>query len=244
MWRVGGVWLCCACGFTPRASDDGGVRDGVILDAGGPVTFVIAANASTSNSSQLSYPLAVPPGDARFLLVSVEIGSSCTGTAATVTSITYNGVALMPITSIVGTPCGTNSRSEQWQLVAPAVGTANVAVTLSKTGLSVHSGALELTGVNQAMPVRASASMSGAGNASSLAVASIDGDLVINTVGQGNGISGPGTSQTTIYIRNSSASSTLDNTAASTSPGAAMVTSTWKFTNADEWQTISSSIRP
>ena len=69
-------------------------------------------------------------------------------------------------------------------------------------------------------------------------------DVVVNTVGQGTGITAPGAGQTSAFIHNVSTSNTLDNSAASTAPGTPTVTMTWSFKAADEWQTISSAIRP
>ncbi len=209
------------------------------------VSFAAAANSSTTGISTVSYPLTIPAGANRFLIVSAQLGSNCAGSSPTVASITYAGVALTPITSVVGTPCGPATRSEQWQLVAPATGSNNVDVTLSAAAPSLHSGVMAFTGVDQTTPVRAFASASGSTAAASVTVASAANDIVVNTVGEGRLITGPGAGQTQRFLKNGSNGTTLDNSAGSTAPGAASVTMTWTFGGgADEWQSISSSVRP
>ncbi len=209
------------------------------------VAFTTAASAQTGVSNTLTYALTIPAGANRLLIVSAQIGSNCASSTPTVTGVTYAGVALTRITSIVGTPCGpAATRSEQWRLIAPATGTNDVVVTLSAIPDSLHSGAMAFAGVDQAAPVRAFASASGTGLSSFVSVTSAIGDLVVNTVGQGGSVTAPGGGQTQRFLFNWSSSTTLDNSAGSTAPGAASVAMTWTFGSSDEWQTMSSSLRP
>jgi hypothetical protein len=120
----------------------------------------------------------------------------------------------------------------------------DVLITLSGAVQNAHSGAMVFTGVDQDTPVRASASASGVGTASTVTVESAPGDLVVNTVGQGSKIGEPGPGQTERFIRNVDASATLNNSAGSTAPGTGSVTMTWTFPSPDEWQTIALSLRP
>ncbi len=202
--------------------------------------------------SSVTYALTTAGTD-RVLIVSVGLGiNDCGGTTVpTVSGVTYFGVALTRITSIVGTPCGANTtRSEQWRLIDPATGTNNVVVTLSAatvSGQTIHSGAMAFSGVDQTTPVRAFAAASGTGTSSTVTVTSAVGDMVVNTVGQGNIITAPGGGQTQRFLNNVSNSTTINNSAGSTAPGAASsVAMTWTFgsTPVDEWQTISSSLQP
>jgi hypothetical protein len=208
--------------------------------------FVAAASANDKVVASLSYALAIPPGDGRFLLVSVQLGSNCTADVPNVVAVTYGGVALTRITAILGTPCGmTTTRSEQWQLVAPPTGAHDVAVTLATAGLTIHSGALAFTGIDPMTPVRATAIARGNGAQSAVTVTSQPGDLVVNTVGQGAGIDATGAGQTERFKRNASGSDTLDNSAASTAVAdGSTTTMTWTFKIADEWQSISSALQP
>src|SRR6266850_74171 len=64
----------------------------------------------------------------RLMIVAVHMNIGVS-TGSTVASITYNGVA-MGLTSAVSDAGAPNTRTELWGLVAPAVGTHNVVVTL------------------------------------------------------------------------------------------------------------------
>lgn len=249
------IALTAACGHVempgPDAQTipDAPTPDAPTPDAPSAAPMVVDHNVQrVTNDSILPVTLTVKEGAARYLLVSVAIGSSCSDTSvATVTSVTYGSVALERIAQIVGTKCSaTATRSEQWGLVAPAVGTSDVVVTLSARAASLHVGVLDLTGINQAMPVRKPAAV-GSGNSSTgtVSVMSDVGDLVVSTVGDGDSILGPGGGQTQEFTSPGSGSNTLDNAAASTAAGASpMVLMDWTFGIADEWQMIVSSLRP
>jgi hypothetical protein len=215
-------------------------------DARIPPAFAAVVSARGAGVASLTYSLAIPPGAGRFLLVSVQLGSDCTAAVPAVTGVTYSGLALTRIATIIGTPCGmTTTRSDQWQLIAPPDGAHDVVVTLAGNANTVHSGALAFTGIDQATPVRASAIARGDSTQSSVGVVSQPGDLVVNTVGQGGGIVAPGAGQTERFKRNASGDNTLDNSAASTAAAAGTTTTmTWTFTVTDEWQTISLVLKP
>ena len=228
------------------AEPDAAIPPDAPPDARIPPAFAAVASARGAGVASLTYSLVIPPGAGRFLLVSVQLGSNCTAAVPAVTGVTYGGLALTQITTIVGTPCGmTTTRSDQWQLVAPPEGAHSVVVTLAGAASTVHSGALAFTGIDQTTPVRASAIARGDGTQSSVAVASQPGDLVVSTVGQGGGITAPGAGQAERFKRNASGDNTLDNSAASTATAAGLMTTmTWAFTVTDEWQTISSALAP
>lgn len=209
------------------------------------ISFVATAEANAGAVASLTYPLTIPAGTDRALIVSVQLGSNCATAVPTVSGVTYAGVALTRIRTIAGTPCGlATTRSEQWRRIAPATGTNNIVVTLSAaTGFTIHSGAMAFTGVAQTTPVRASAAARGTGTSSTVTVTSAVDDMVVNTVGHGCGITAAG--QTQRFLNNVSCGNTLDNSAGSTAAGAApSVAMTWTFGVSDEWQTISSSLRP
>ncbi len=235
---------------TQDAAIDAAAPDGTTADAPPdafvPPQFVAQAYTSGAAVTSVRYSLTVPPGSGRFLIVTVQLGSMCAGTVPDVTSVAYDGVPLARITSITGTPCGmTTTRSDQWQLIAPAVGAHDVAVVLAGSALTVHSGALAFAGIDQTTPVRATAIARGAGTASTVTVNTAPGDLVVDTVGQGSKILAPGAGQTQRFLDNISGSDTLDNAAASTAiatgPTATMI---WTFAASDEWQTIATSLQP
>lgn len=114
--------------------------------------MAIATNASSltssggySNSLTVSHTVA---GSDRLLLVGIH----CRTATADVTGVTYGGVAM----TLVGTNENTSVVGMQWyRLIAPAVGTANVVVSLANYRLFsvvIYS----LTGVDQTTPIEAS----------------------------------------------------------------------------------------
>jgi hypothetical protein len=157
-----------------------GLSDAALVS---PPVLVASAKTRTAGTSSLLFPLTVPPGVDRFLIVSAGIGSErMDPNVAMVTGVTYAGVPLKRIDAATGTTCGANvTRSEQWQLVAPAMGTNDVVITLSEPGLTLHGGALAFTGSNQTIPVRASMTGRGANTAASVVVPSAIGDLVVSS---------------------------------------------------------------
>lgn len=245
-----------ACGHVagpgPDAAVDarGGADAAADVPSGAPVVppvLVASAGSHADNAMTALVSLTVPEGDNRFLLVWVGVGSNCAdATVPTIQSVAYAGLPLTRVTTNSGTPCGpTVTRSEQWQLTSPGTGAHDIVVMLSAAAVTVHLGALALTGVNQTTPVRASATGSGKDVAASVVVDSAPDDLVVSTVGQGFAVTGPGTGQTAAYIVNATRDTTLDNSAASTAPGAApVVAMNWTFAMSDEWQMIVSSIEP
>lgn len=220
-----------------------------------PPQFAGEAHASTANTNGLDYVFEVKPGDRRFLLVTVQVGSLCGSPTPTTSSVTFDSQPLTRVNSITGTAnCADATRSEQWGLVGPHIGIHHVLVSMNGNPLTVHSAALSFTGVNQLMPVRNfMPARGGVGGelTPSVTVSSATGDLVVNTVGHGGGIVdghrggivGPlGCDERFRY--NVSASNTLDNSAACTAPGATEVVIAWQVDSEDEWQAISSSLQP
>lgn len=207
---------------------------------------IAAQGAHAMDVAGLTYPVEIVDGEARVLLVSLHAGGACGDPAPAAIGVSYGGAPLVRIATLTGTPCGPGATvTEQWLLVAPPVGVADVALTLAPTPHVVHSTALSLTGVDPAAPVRNIATGSGTGLASTVTVLSAPGDLVVNAVCQGDGIAAPGGAESLLRIDNVDNSHTLNNSAVSIAPGAApAVTSTWSFTAQDEWQTIATSLRP
>jgi hypothetical protein len=221
-------------------------------DAPSPVVPMLVAEAHTNQdiAAQLTYSLGIPSSSNLFLLVSVQIANdSCNPNPPNVTGVTFDGIALDRITTILGVGCSAQStRSEQWGLVAPHSGGAHdVVVTLDGAGDSVHTGAMGFSGVDPASPVRASVAGANVVEATSstIDVPSQVGDLVVNTIGQGGNISGPVLPATLIFLNDVDGHDTLNNSGASYLAGqAGMTTMAWTFSSPDEYQTISSSLEP
>jgi hypothetical protein len=196
-------------------------------------------------SATMSYPLAIPAGDSLLLIAGVALGANCTEPIPSVLEISAGGVQLTRLESIVGTPCGGGSRSEQWILAQPPAGDmVLVTFVLDAPATSFHTMAMAIDGVHPTQPIRNSATNFGRGTTSTVVVDSGATDLVIDTIGQGGAISGPGAAQNREFQMNQSGDTTLDNSGASSKPGAdGRVTMTWEFSQNDEWQTIATSIK-
>jgi hypothetical protein len=217
-------------------------------DAAGLGPMVVAQTASSGTAvATISYPMTVVDGANAILLVTAQVGDQANDPpVATVAGITYGGLALMPVATIVGIPGNSNvTRSELWMAIAPAVGTNTIQVTISSVMPTLESGAAQLIGIDQVSPVRAMASMSGDGPSSSVTVDALPGDLVFDVVGQGDVILLPGAGQSQVWLHNMSSGDTLDNSAASAEIATATsVTLSWTFKHTDYWQEIAVSLVP
>ena len=117
-------------------------------------------------------------GTNRLLVVSVSINIT-NNPAAAVTGVKYNGT---PLTVVgVHNDAGNTRRVEMWSLIAPAIGTNNVVVTLNLPGgigtLGVVVGAITFTGADQSSPFRPFVAADGAaGTFSSMNVPSSQRD--------------------------------------------------------------------
>lgn len=153
----------------------------LFLFAAGPLfaasnDIFVAGVSSTAVRATTTVTLShtIASGANRYLLVGVSISNT-----ASVSSVTYGGVGLTRIGTQATT--GSNERVEMWQRIAPAVGTANVVVTLT-ANCDVIVGAISFINVNQTTPHRGFVSNSGAGTNATLTVPTFDRDMVVDTV--------------------------------------------------------------
>ena len=217
-----------------------------------PSNFEVVQEAhahSSGTSSAITYPLMVPDGTDRVLLLHIALGSNCPPgsiSLANVVTFTYAGMTPTRLERIVGTTCSANgSSSEVWMLVNPPVGTADVALSLNTPVQSIHSAAIVITGVDTATPSRGCVQLRQTGDAAVVVAPSNPGDLVVSVVAQGTGIKDAGTTGELLYVDNVNDFTTLNNSAASTLEGKGPdVLSTWNFTGNDEWHSIVCSLRP
>jgi uncharacterized repeat protein (TIGR01451 family) len=189
-------------------------------------------------------------GSNRAMVVGVSINIS-NNTAATVSGITYNGVAL----TLAGfhNDAGNSRRVEIWSLAAPALGTNNVVVTINNPGgaatLGVVVGATTLTGADQTSPIRGFASNDGAASGvASLNVPSAFSDLVLDTMATGGDqtVTAFGATQTAVWQLNSGGTGTPPNVfgTGSTRPGAPSVPMSETLSGTSNWSVGAVSVRP
>ncbi|NOU43388.1 MAG: DUF4347 domain-containing protein, partial [Methyloglobulus sp.] len=174
-------------------------------------------SAASINASSLTWAHTVNSGVNRALFVEIAIDNL----GSNVNSVTYGGVALTQ----VGRQGG-NHAVEIWVLANPAVGTANIVVTLSGN-TALAAGASIFNGVNQSTPTGTFVGNSGTtfllNLTGSVTVASAPGDVVIDAQFWTDTLADPvGAGQASQWSSSSLLTSALGSS--STEAGAASVT--------------------
>jgi|GEM_PF-3590334 len=177
------------------------VNGSLILRPSGAIAFGAATSDAKSGVSSWNVSHTVSAGSNRILVVGVSCGGS---SPAYGTSVTYAGQAL----TLLG---GFNHpsvfiRTELWYLLNPAVGTADVTVTLN-TSASLVIGAISLTGVDQTNPFdSAPAFLYGTGNRANVIVPVItNGAWAVDVMALKPTNVNPGTGQTKRWNKNAGA---------------------------------------
>jgi hypothetical protein len=127
---------------------------------------------------------------------------------------------------------GNYARAEIWYLVAPAVGTANVTVTVTGSEY-VEAAALNFINVHQSTPLGTFASSTGLGGSpASVNVSGSEGDLVIDVLVKEGGTLTPDASQTSRWA--ASAGGNWKG-GGSSKLGDSIVPMSWVLTGANAW---------
>lgn len=232
----------------------GGAAASASQTLSGKAAWVIGAviiNPAAGNGNGTLTFAHTTAGTNRLMMVGVSLNLT-NNAAATVSSVTYNGVAL----TLVGShnDAGNTRRMELWKLVAPPVGTFNVVVTiggltLTQSNMGVVAGATTFTGVDQNTPLGTFASNDGAATTNStVTVTSNPGEVVIDTLATGGDVTVTGFtgSQTSQWNLNSGGTTAaLDVTGfGSTAVGAPNVTTAEVLSAASNWSLGAVSIKP
>ncbi len=189
-------------------------------------------------------------GTNQLLVVGVSMNIAG-NTGATVTGITYNGVALTRAGAHNDT--GNTRRAEIWYLVNPTVGTSLPGVvSLNLPGgtgtIGVRVGSTVLTGIDPNSPVRSVVSADGAAQSlSSLNVPSAFGDTVVDTLAASGNVTGTiGPTQVQQWAGVSAGTSVNPDVygLGSTRTGAPSVPMTEVFSAASNWSQVGVSFRP
>jgi len=130
-------------------------------------TFEAASSAGDNNAASLTFEHIISPASAdRYLACGVATQS----TTKTVTSATFNGVALTLLTTKDNSDDpARQSRVEYWYLIAPPAVTGNVVVTMN-SATAVSAGCVSYTGVDQGSPHGTPVTAKGDSNTVSVAV--------------------------------------------------------------------------
>ncbi len=208
---------------------------GLLANYSGVLATIAIDTTSSANSAignSLTFSHTVNSGSNRILIV--EVGIRQGGANETVASITYGGQAL----TLAGTAeLNTQADAEIWYLLAPAVGTANVVVTLNG-GHPFVAGATDYFGVDQSTPLGTLAAATGSNSTPSVNVSSAPGQLVVDMVvaqGDSNSIAVSGSGQVQLWNQNTGSSGGDARGGDSYQNGASSVTMSWSEGNTQSW---------
>ena len=197
------------------------------------VGFDAGSVKTSSNQSTISFQHTTGTGTNRLLIVGVSIKE-----AKTVSSVTYNGLALTKAGAVSNSG---NARAEIWYQVAPPSGTSNVVVKISGNS-DIVIGAATFTGVNQTTPLGTFASQTGSTSTASVVAVSAPGEWVFDSVAVRDvAFINAGAGQAQRW--NPTAFSNFQG-GASTEPGAASVTMSWALQLGKPWAIGTVAIKP
>lgn len=158
---------------------------------------------------------------------------------ATISSVTYNSVAM----TLVDTAVNSSRRASLYRLVAPSTGANDVVITLSASEFDIVGGSMSFTGVDQTTPLGTAATANGNSTAPSVNVSAATDDLVAAILCiEHSGTLSVGAGQTSRYSNIGGAG--FIKGAGSTEPGAATTTMSWSDTVGGPWGIVGVSIKP
>ncbi|MDN5275058.1 MAG: hypothetical protein JWP06_959 [Candidatus Saccharibacteria bacterium] len=196
----------------------------VVFDAVGPSSAGTAAIATSLSWSHTC------SGSNRLLVVGLGFGGS---DSSVITTATYNSVPMVSAGKVHANN-QTDGYVELFYLVAPATGANTVAISCNVSG-DLIGGSVSFVGVNQSAPVSGVTTNFGNGVSASLSVPSNVGDMVVDAVACGNGVTSSG--QTNCWLNNFSSTYGAANVAQSTAAGATSVPMSYAI-NSDWWGMI------
>ena len=190
-----------------------------------------ASTASVDSGTSLTWSHTVAAGTSSVMFVTLAID----GLGANVTGVTYGGTALTQVGRTTG-----NHAVEIWRLATPAVGTANVVVSLGAS-TAVAAGAVVYDGVDLAAPTSGYIGAAGTGTTASINVSSATGNLVLDVTNWDGAAGGyaVGAGQSVV----SSTASSLNTGKTSTEAGAAAVTMSSTVSSSAQWEMAGVSIQ-
>jgi hypothetical protein len=188
----------------------------VAVDSVGPNSSGVGAPGATS----LSWSHTVTSSGSNLALV-VGVGVGARPDDGLTLSVTYNSV---PMTSagLMHANDTDHGFVQMFCLAAPATGTHTVAVSLSGGTGDLVGGSISFTGVNQTTPCTNTVTAYSYSTSVSVAVTSTAGDMVVDAVGTGTGVSG--STQTLEWLKNLNSNTADANAAQSVAAGASTVT--------------------
>ena len=201
----------------------------VAVDSTGPNS----SGAAAPGASSLSWSHTVTSSGSNLALV-VAVGVGARPDDGLALSVTYNSVA-MTSAGLMHADNTDHGFVQMFCLAAPATGTNTVAVSLSGGIGDLVGGSISFTGVNQATPCKNAATAYSSGTSVSVAVTSTAGDMVVDAVGTGSGVTA--STQTLEWLNNLNHATADANAAQSVAAGAPSVTMGYTGIN-DFWGII------
>jgi hypothetical protein len=211
------------------------------VEASAP-TFDNVSSGGANNSASISFSHTVG-GTNRYLACGVAVQNG----TKTVSSITFNGIALTQLTSMTNTDdVNRQSRAEYWYLINPPATTATVVVTLN-SATAVAAGCVSYTNVDQSTPHGTPATAKGDGATTTVVVSSAVNEVVLDVTSIRVGTVGvtEGAGQTNRVEKQSAAGVGNATLAMSSEDGAASVTMSWTVDDATAkaWTAIGVSLK-
>lgn len=194
----------------------------------------IASGTGTGSSLTFSHTCA---GVNRLLIVWVSYFDS----ADTISSVTYNGVAMTAIPS--GSAANGNYKIAGYYLIAPATGANNVVVTFSGAVSDFGGGSISFTDAHQTTPLGTAVTATGTSTSPSVTVSSASGEFVADgLIIVHGGTLTVGGSQTQRW--NAIATNGFIKYAGSTQGGAGAVSNTWSNSSSQVWAQGAVPVKP
>src|SRR5262245_18714147 len=161
--------------------------------AAAAISFDAASRAATTSTGRtsLSWTHAIGSGADRILVVGVAIEDTTT-TDANITSVTFNGTALLPVPNSKRSGGGTGIiQTQLFYLLSGSLGaTGSRTITITTQGPvdGISAGAVSLAGVSQSAPQNAATSVdtSGADSISTSITSGATNSWIVDVVGSGN----------------------------------------------------------
>lgn len=181
----------------------------------------VSSTSSAANTNTLTVSHTVAAGSNRCLFACIQRAA---GTPAAVTSVTYGGTGLTQVGDFTGAGGANVVRVSIYRLTAPAVGTADLVMTLAANNDEIAMGGICFDGVDQTSPTDAAVTNSAAtSTAPTVDVTSAVDDMVIDclAVNDNDGHTATGTQHYNLTVGGSSVF------ASQRKDGAASVTMNW-----------------
>ena len=204
-----------------------------------PVAFDAQSSGGIGNSNTLTIAHTCS-GTERVLLVGVE-WNKATSVPTTISSITYNGIALTP------GPSAKNANDEAaaiWYLINPATGANSLIITFSGN-CAFQFGGLSYTGVNQTSPISQSSTATGTSTTPSVALTAVAGGYMADSLNAlGNLTLTPDASQTQRWNQNRAVGGSRFQGAASDKANPGSYSMKWTASSSSNWVIAAVALQP